>query len=160
MSTDETNEIDEVRNMHASRLQAIDEPLTVQELELGIDKMREINAGRLKRTNELISLDLPDVGRLRQATDMIWVWGYELWRKVRGHKRNHSASFCPHPHRQYRWYAEDGCWGEVCDWCHLIDIWCPTHAHDVDFMRITPPGDPHSVQDGILQLRDLRAEPN
>lgn len=86
----------------------------------------------------------PDVLGVQQnrLVRTLGVWSYLIQWKVRGHKRNH-ATFCYHETKCWRWYAKDGCSGLVCDWCYLLERWCPTLAPDVEeAIRITPDGQP------------------
>lgn len=51
--------------------------------------------------------------------------------KLRGHNKNHDGGFCRHKTKVWRWEMADGCRGLVCDWCHLLEPWCPTSMPDV-----------------------------
>lgn len=93
------------------------------------------------------------------------IGSYLLQWKVRGHRRSHSP-FCYHGNKCWRWYAKDGCSGLVCDWCYLLERWCPTLAPDVnEITRITPDGQPdldwkpppfaERIEEAIENLRRL-----
>lgn len=52
--------------------------------------------------------------------------------------------FCEHPSKAWRWDMEDGCSGLVCDWCHLMELWCPTILPDVTgLVRVRADGRPN-----------------
>lgn len=60
-----------------------------------------------------------------------WIW-LVRWR-LRGHLKNHDSELYP-PFEG--WDLAKGKWtqpiGHVCEWCHLLEIWCPTPLPDVE----------------------------
>lgn len=63
--------------------------------------------------------------------------------KIRGHDKNHDRRFCQHRSKVWLWEMNDGCRGLVCDWCHLLEPWCPTFLPDVsELMRVRSDGSP------------------
>lgn len=92
----------------------------------------------------------------RLARVRIALW-WLRW-KAKGHYRNHDPAFCLHKSKVWRWKMEDGCEGEICDWCHLLEPWCPTILPDVaEIVRLAPAG--HALHDWILlPLEDRIAE--
>lgn len=91
-----------------------------------------------------------------RITSPMWIWrwwGSSNWLKpirsarwwlrwrLRGHSRNHDPAFCAHPSKAWRWRTEDGCEGQVCDWCYMLVCWCPTSMPDVrDLARLGADG--------------------
>ena len=68
----------------------------------------------------------------------IWIWMIR-WR-LRTHARNHDTKFCGHRSKIWKWRMEDGCQGQVCEWCHLLEAWCPTSLPDVqELVRVPTP---------------------
>lgn len=94
--------------------------------------------------------------RSRPGTSMwLWrLWAFSNWLgpirvvlwwlrwKLRGHSRNHDPGFCAHASKSWRWTMEDGCTGSVCEWCHLLESWCPTELPDLaEVVRIRANGE-------------------
>lgn len=101
----------------------------------------EYARGRIAEANEIAVL----LDRSRSGTSMwLWrLWAFSNWLgpirialwwlrwKLRGHSRNHDTGFCAHASKSWRWTMEDGCTGSICEWCHLLESWCPTELPDL-----------------------------